>query len=70
MLKAVTLELKFTSYAYTLDQGRDEIRSELNRLIDVLADGDTFAESGNLYYCDVGGWEINDPWEENAQAEG
>lgn len=61
--KAVTLKANLTACTLTMYDAREQIANELRRIADMVEEGDTFSESGNMGICDYGSWELPDPWE-------
>lgn len=61
--KAVTLKANLTACTLTMYDAREQIANELRRISDMVEEGDTFSESGNMGICDYGSWELPDPWE-------
>lgn len=69
--KAVTLKASLTVCTFGMFDAREQITHELRRIADMVEQGDTFSESGNMGACDYGSWSISDPWEaiENAKTD-
>lgn len=64
-MKAVTLKLTLTAYDGSMYDAQERIASDLRRIADIIEQGDTLGESGNMFGAtDSGQWEINDPWED------
>lgn len=61
--KAVTLKANLTACTLTMYDAREQIANELRRIADMVEEGDTLSESGNMGICDYGSWELPDPWE-------
>lgn len=61
--KAVTLKANLTACTLTMYDAREQIARELRRIADMVEEGDTLSESGNMGICDYGSWELPDPWE-------
>lgn len=61
--KAVTLKANLTACTLTMYDAREQIARELRRIADMVEEGDTLSESGNMGICDYGSWALPDPWE-------
>jgi len=60
---AVTFKASLTACTFGMFDAREQIANELRRIADMLEEGDTFSESGNMGICDYGSWEMPDPWD-------
>lgn len=61
--KSVTLKANLTACTLTMYDAREQIANELRRIADMVEEGDTLSESGNMGICYYGSWELPDPWE-------
>lgn len=57
-LRPVTFEAKLTAYVMCDHDARVQFAAELRRIAEVIEEGSTSAESGNMGCSDHGSWEI------------
>lgn len=55
------LIVSLSSHSQNEYEPRRAMATELRRIADLLEEGDTFAESGNMYHADYGSWKFTDP---------
>ena len=60
---AVTFKASLTACTFGMFDAREQIANELRRIADMVEEGDTFSESGNMGICDYGSWELPDLWD-------
>ena len=66
-LKSATLTIKLTATAFTMCSAADMFSEELRRIANLLDEGETLGESGNMWACSHGSWSLSDPWDPEAQ---
>ena len=61
MLQPYKLTASLTAVDHTEWNAREKLCAELRRIADVLEDGSTYSESGNMGEADMGSWELETP---------
>jgi hypothetical protein len=57
-LRPVKFKAELTAYVHTDSDAREQFAAELRRIADVIDEGSTSAEDGNMGCADRGSWEI------------
>jgi hypothetical protein len=69
MKKPVMISVNATVYTSAMSDANERLAHELRRIADLVEEGDTLGESGNMFtIADRGEWFLTDPWEDNAEA--
>jgi len=66
-LKSAKLTITLTATAFTKGDATDMFAAELRRIVDLIVEGDTLGESGNMGACSHGSWSLSDPWDNETQ---
>lgn len=57
-LRPITFKASLTACVKTEHDAREQFAAELRRIADVIDEGSTFGEGGNMGCADYGSWEI------------
>jgi len=61
--RACRIKVSLTAAVMTRHEAIEQFAAELRRIADVVEEGVTTMESGNMGCADMGSWEMDDPWE-------
>jgi hypothetical protein len=61
--RACHIKVSLTAAVMTRHEAIEQFAAELRRIADVVEEGVTTMESGNMGCADMGSWEMDDPWE-------
>ena len=71
MKKPVMITVNATVCTSAMSDANERLSFELRRIADLVEEGATLGESGNMFtVADSGQWFITDPFEVNAEASG